>query len=246
MVKSKLVKICLPIFLLLVIVAIFILKLNTPQKDLITGKEINVTFEEVEWEEDTEEVQEHSLYYVRQMNKADFADISAHEYIEKINSVLKPHKDSYWVAILFEDGTGIKYPGADIKETAFYGEMDKNGNITKEIGRILVAGTQVTYGETLSSISTDSVSLSMSLPEKYINDSTFVNIDGTTIYVSVVIAESENPNETAMELVNIINQNYSGDISEIKIMLNELKCFSWTQAGGLTEEEWSPVFIKGY
>ena len=74
-----------------------------------------------------------------QMKKSKFNSLSDREKAEKIKSFLSDAVGDY-AEILFEDGTGIQFPGAEMPDgensTAWYGKIDSDGNLTSTLGEV--------------------------------------------------------------------------------------------------------------
>lgn len=182
-----------------------------------------------------------TTYYVENVKKADFEDISAHGYIAKVTSVLNSHKDKLWLMFLFDDNTGIYYPGSDITESAFYGTVDpKTYEMTETYGTITISGTQVEYKKAPSYFSSESQSIYNIIPAEFTNDSTYANYDENIAYIQIATNRTD-LTEIAQTLCdNALNLDL--DISEVHIKINEA-CFKWTEAEGLVTTDWDALFI---
>lgn len=172
-------------------------------------------------------------YHVEKVKKSDFKKMSDFEYIDTVKSVLNAYNDKVWVLFLFEDGTGIQYPGADIEEKATYGKFDKNYNATEQIGYVTINGSTVKYEKIPSEMSKESNDLSMALPDTYRNDYTYTNVKNNIAFIQV-LSINEDTQAVANEIVNAVKS--VGDYKEIRFCIKynqDLNYYKWTADGGM-------------
>lgn len=181
------------------------------------------------------------LYALVNVKKDDWTDISEHKYIEKVTSILMSYSDKIRTTFVFEDGTGIMYPGSDVTETAFYGKVDDEGNVTSTIGYISIKGQSVDYREVESFLSEDSSELFTCIPKEYQTDSAYANLFEGTAYITVATA----PDKSSQDVANEIYQN----IKDAEISAEQVHILVNADAYELVGEtmnktENSSVFIK--
>lgn len=182
-----------------------------------------------------------TTYYIENVKKSDFENISAHGYIKKVTSTLNAHTDKLWLMFLFDDGTGIYYPGSDVNEGAFYGVIDTSTyTMTETYGTITIKGSQVEYNKMPSYFSADSQALYALIPEEFTNDTTYANYDENIAYYKIATARTD-IFDIAQSLCDA-TLNLKPDISEIHLLINETPIM-WTPENGLFETEWNALLI---
>lgn len=180
-------------------------------------------------------------YAVVDMDKTEWENASAHNFISSVSGVLDTYKNKNYTTFLFDDGTGLMFPGSSIQETAFYGKADKKGNITTVEGYVQISGQDVSYKEAESYLSEDSTDLYSIIPDEYSNDSTYVNYMNNIIYARVVVSYDKSTNDVANELFE--NAKKSGKTyDEIHIQVND-DAFLGTN-DGLNKVEKTTDFIQ--
>lgn len=72
---------------------------------------------------------------VVECKKDEFDEKTDSEKYDYIKEIFQNVEGDY-ASLLFDDGTGIMFPGADLKQTASYGKMDNDGSITLQCGTV--------------------------------------------------------------------------------------------------------------
>lgn len=187
-------------------------------------------------EEDENQNREYALVHT---NKSDWENMDAHTYINRITSALLAYRGKTHTTFVFEDGTGIMYPGSSMEETAFYGQVNDSGTMETIYGYITINGTAVEYTESASVFSDEVRTVSASIDERFKNDSFYVNIKDDTVYV--VISTTENEADVAGEIYGDIEA--SGiSFSDAHIMVNNL-AFT-VENGAVVPAQYSVTFIE--
>lgn len=172
-------------------------------------------------------------YHVEEVKKSDFKKMNDFEYVDTVKSVLNAYNNKVWVLFLFEDGTGIQYPGADVAEKATYGKFDKNYNATEQIGYVTINGNTVKYEKVPSEMSKESNNLSQAIPTAYSNDYTYVNVKNNIAYIQVLSTNTDTQ-AVANEIVNAVKD--TGDYKEIRFCIKcnqDLNYYKWTADDGM-------------
>lgn len=76
---------------------------------------------------------------VVRISKTQFTAASDYSKVSMIKNALNNSAGDF-ASVRFDDGTGFQFPGANIHVTGWYGQMDKDGNITLIRGTILIKG----------------------------------------------------------------------------------------------------------
>lgn len=168
-------------------------------------------------------------YAIVEMDKS-LLDMSDHKFIETVTPVLEAYSDKYYTTFDFGDGTGLYFPGSDVNETAFYGNIDENGQITQQISYISVNGTQLTREEARLSASEASLKMEEYYPDEYKNDASWVTVADNILYLTIGIDENATLTDCAQASTDIYNIyiNKGATLSEfdaIYISVNDLYAF---------------------
>ncbi len=168
-------------------------------------------------------------YAIVEIDKS-LLDMSDHKFIETVTPVLEAYSDKYYTTFDFGDGTGLYFPGSDVNETAFYGNIDENGQITQQISYISVNGTQLTREEARLSASEASLKMEEYYPDEYKNDASWVTVADNILYLTIGIDENATLTDCAQVATNIYNIyiNKGATLSEfdaIYISVNDLYAF---------------------
>lgn len=121
----------------------------------------------------TEKIETNKVAYLK---KAPFRSASSTEKVSMIANALGSNIDGAYASVLFDDGTGIEFPSANINLTAMYGKMRKDGTVTKQLGTVLIkSGTTFRY----TPFSTERIledDLVSAFPGDYSSDSSDVSV----------------------------------------------------------------------
>lgn len=139
-----------------------------------------------------------------QMKKSKFDSLSDREKAEKIKSFLSYAVGDY-AEILFEDGTGIQFPGAEMPDgensTAWYGKIDSDGNLTSTLGEVTIQNGVYVCKE-YSKQDLLSVDVENKLPEKYKSDATSIVVRETEDgYYLAFVTVCEDPQQTDYDAI---------------------------------------------
>ena len=164
------------------------------------------------------------------LTKEMYESMTDHEFIERVTPILEAYAGKQYTTFDLGDGTGIYFPGSDIKEDAMYGPIDENGKITSVETFINISGTNVEKETTAPVFQEESKSAIEALPEEYKNDSSVaVTIDGTT-YVNLFVDIGQMDNA-----VNAVAQAYV-DFGTVYLRLeNEMETQGYVVANGTAE-----------
>ena len=226
--KKILIIACILIVAVLGITAYSVSKM--PAKNANGWETTENSLNDAEW---GSEIESSLDYHVEKVKKSDFKKMSDFEYIDTVKSVLNAYNDKVWVLFLFEDGTGIQYPGADAAEKATYGKFDKNYNATEQIGYVTINGNSVQYEKVPSEMNKESNNLSQAIPDTYKNDYTYVNVKNNIAYIQV-LSTNEDTQSIANEIVNTVKG--VGDYKEIRFCIKynqDLNYYKWTADGSM-------------
>lgn len=157
--------------------------------------------------------------------------LSDHKFIETVTPILEAYSDKYYTTFDFGDGTGLYFPGSDVNETAFYGDIDENGLITQQISYISINGTQVVKEAARLSASEESLKMEEYYPEKYKNDSAWVTVADDCLYLTIGIDENATLSDCAAAATDIYNIYIEkgailSEFNAIYISVNDLYAFS--------------------
>lgn len=138
------------------------------------------------------------------MKKAEFNSLSDREKAEKIKSFLSDAVGDY-ANILFDDGTGIQFPDAELPEnensTAWYGNIDADGQLTTTLGEVNIQNGVYVCKE-YEKTDLLSVDVENKLPTKYKSDATSIvvrKISGG--YYLAFVTVCDDPDDSDYEAV---------------------------------------------
>ena len=154
-------------------------------------------------------------------DKEEFANMTAHQFLDKLQPVFKAYKGKNYVTFDFGDGTGIYWPFASTTYDGVYGHIDEAGVYIDTITLIHVEGNQIvaTDGSPFDSLA--SINMYDYLPEAYYNDSSFVMVNEDLLFISVVFDNSTLPyDEASMELWNAFQEADLTGINHVVICMN--------------------------
>ena len=139
-----------------------------------------------------------------QMKKSKFDSLSDREKAKKIKSFLSDAVGDY-AEILFEDGTGIQFPGAEMPDgenpTAWYGKIDSDGNLTSTLGEVTIQNGVYVCKE-YSKQDLLSVDMENKLPEKYKSAATSIVVRETEDgYYLAFVTVCEDPQQTDYDAI---------------------------------------------
>lgn len=213
------------------LVAGFIVSRFTPSVDSSGWKHYELDAGMMDSTEENEDVGK--TYAVIRADKDAFGSADAHTFIENIRSGLSMAAGRKWALFLFDDGTGILFPDADINEPAFYGEAAEDGTISKTYGLIRISGAEVTFEDNDEVRTEDGYEYMQYIPQEYINDSTYVSLkDGV---LEFLLDTAYTPGETASVIMGNIRQA-GAEIPEKVLFTINGETYQWTGAG-LTMED---------
>lgn len=152
------------------------------------------------------EIESATDYHVEKVSKKEYQDMTQVEYIDTAASILNTYTDKIWTLFLFEDGTGIKYPGSDIMQTAFYGKFDDNYKMTEQLGTVSIEGREVTYEPVSDNESTATFNLSQAIPDEYENDSTFTLDKGNMALIDVLVPSGTDAVTAANNIIESVEK----------------------------------------
>lgn len=159
-------------------------------------------------------------YALVHIDKNTWTGISAHDFIRSVSSILEAYREKNYTTFLFDDGTGLMFPGSDISETAFYGKTNNNGNIISPEKYITISGQDVTSSDVPTFLSEDSMSLYSVIPDEYNNDSTYACLSDGKAVIKVVVADEISTIDVANTIYNNLMQSGIA-YSELDICVNE-------------------------
>lgn len=138
------------------------------------------------------------------MKKAEFDSLSDREKAEKVKSFLADAVGDY-AEILFEDGTGIQFPGAEMPDgedsKAWYGKIDNNGDLTSTLGEVTIQNGVYVCKE-YSKQDLLSVDVENKLPTKYKSDATSIAVRKTgNGYYLAFVTVYDDPQETDYDAI---------------------------------------------
>ena len=180
-------------------------------------------------------------YQLVPVDKEDFTDISAHNFIKKVSSVLNAYTGKTYVTFVFQDGTGLYCPGSSIDEVLIYGTIDELGATTEDLYYITIQGNTVTKTEVPYYLSNASYELSKVIPQEYQNDSTWTSVKDGIAYLQVVWSGTKSDEEIAKEILDLIPEKESYE--KVHIVVN-YSAYEWTAKDGLVKAEYTNDFIQ--
>ena len=129
---------------------------------------------------------------VADISRSDFREADSSGKISMIEDALGDNIGGSYASVRFDDGTGIQFPGANIHIRALYGEMNKDGVVTKALGSVLIKGDSEYIYTALSyeKILTDD--LIATFPEEYgsdLSDVSIARVGKNGVTVTFIIAD---------------------------------------------------------
>lgn len=140
-----------------------------------------------------------------------YLDAESYDSVDKhtLINIIKPSLDEYsgkdHTTFVFKNGTGICFPFSDISQSAQYGPVDDNGELTRRDAWITIAGTQVTFEGSdpwASSESIDATNILSETDSRYINDALVACIDEGVLYVHFSVG-AENVDAALQEAATV-------------------------------------------
>ena len=160
-------------------------------------------------------------YTIIDANKEEFASMTSHQFLSKINPLMKAYKGKQYITISFGDGTGIYWPFADSSYDGIYGVIDTKGIVTSQESLIHVEGNIVSKVEVDTGLTASSVYMWDFLPEGYYNDDACVLVIDDILFISVVFDDtSRSYDDIANELWNAFIVADRTGINRVIINLN--------------------------
>lgn len=129
---------------------------------------------------------------VANLSRSAFRDADSPGKISMIAEALGNNIGGSYASVRFDDGTGIQFPGANIHIKAMYGEMDKDGVVTKTLGSVLIKGDSEYIYTALADEEVLKDDLIAAFPEDYssdISDVVVARVGKTGVTVSFIIAD---------------------------------------------------------
>ena len=144
---------------------------------------------------------------VTEIARDKFLSMSTDEKVDFIKKALGASTGDYGT-ISLSDGTGILFPGNDINETAWYGDLNEDGSIAFTYGEVTIKNGKYEYKPYPSEQIAESKFIS-EVPEKYLNDITNVKFkekgDSFEINFETVL---ENPKEDDYKVIENLAKKY--------------------------------------
>lgn len=151
---------------------------------------------------------------VTEITRDKFLNMSNDEKVKFIKEALDSSKGDYGT-ISLSDGTGILFPGNDINETAWYGELNEDGSIAFTYGEVAIKNGKYEY-KPYSSEQIAEAKFINEVPAKYLNDITNVKFkekgDNFEINFETVL---ENPEEDDYKVIENLARKYKASCGKI-------------------------------
>ena len=141
-------------------------------------------------------------YKIADIEKFDFEDPNTHAVLNTITPILERNKDKDYTTFRFPDGTGLYFPESDIHNAAFYGMLNKKGEVEHEYGTLLIEGTKFSYTPSGPEVSELSSVIASKIPAEYKNDATWVVFDEAANTGSINLFAG--PDITDADALNVI------------------------------------------
>lgn len=165
-----------------------------------------------------------------QMDKG-LLDYSDHKFIDTVSPILEAYTDKFYTTFVFDDGTGLYFPGSKVNETAIYGEIDNDGNITQQLEYITITGTTVARSEVGAALSKESTDLYSYYPDEFKCDNSWVaaNEKDNSLYLTIGYVEGNNTNQS-MERAKQFYTAYEAlpqiaNFDHVYISVGDVYCF---------------------
>lgn len=142
---------------------------------------------------------------IEKINKTDFDKLSDREKAEKIQSFLSDAIGDY-AAIIFDDGTGIQFPGAEMT-TAWYGNIQEDGEMVTTLGEVKISNGVYVLTEYPKEDLIE-VDISNVLPDKYKSDATSIDVRKTSdgYYLAFATICEEPTDDDYNTIINVAKQ----------------------------------------
>lgn len=151
---------------------------------------------------------------VTEITRDKFLNMSNDEKVKFIKEALDSSKGDYGT-ISLSDGTGILFPGNDINETAWYGDLNEDGSIAFTYGEVTIKNGKYEY-KPYSSEQIAEAKFINEVPAKYLNDITNVKFkekgDNFEINFETVL---ENPEEDDYKVIENLARKYKASCGKI-------------------------------
>lgn len=190
------------------------------------------------------------------LSKKDFVAAGSNGRVSMIKKALGNHITGDNAIVRFDDGTGIKFPGANIHVTAWYGEMDADGIITHPLGEVTISGDDETF--TYNAYAPKRLladELDELFPDEYRSDISSADVadsdDGRSYIVNFTIAvPGDRLTDTERNRIKTVfsgllsDRRFTERLGKKKVSGASVRCIKQGSDDSLTDDPGSPETVE--